>query len=214
MRKIWFWDLVLTLLFAPSSWAADCGDTTRPGGARVPCSCSDTATTNTILRKTDPVVSTGPGDVCGGDRLQVIIGVALDCNKLTLRGAGVEAGVKLVWGPLGGFTTVKDCTIRGFGAGIDIDDSSVKPIIESNTIIENVGPGIYFPGGGFITVRKNKVGNNGGSGIVCEDTCSPARRCCMKILANSLFSLLLQFMRRVESYRAFPDASSGSTLPL
>jgi len=44
--------------------------------------------------------------------------------------------------------------------------------------------------------------------------CYPHRLCCTKILANSLFPLLMQFTRRVDSYRACPDESSGSTRPL
>jgi parallel beta-helix repeat protein len=122
------------------------------------------------LRKTDPVVSTGPSDVCEERGLTVTgSSVILDCDKLTLRGASVGVGVGLD-NEGGIFITVKNCTIREFGAGID-DDTNGGTIIESNTIIENVGPGIFLDSPGFITVRKNKVTNNGGNGIWCDDTC-------------------------------------------
>ena len=76
-------------MFTTQVWAANCGDTTGPGGTRVACGCGDTVTTNTKLKVTDPVVSTSAGDVCSGDGLYVGSGVTLDCAKRPLRGSGV-----------------------------------------------------------------------------------------------------------------------------
>src|SRR5215510_4447251 len=118
--KLWLYGIGLVLgmtVASTSGWAADCGDTTGPGGTRVPCVCGDRVTTDTKLKDTDPVVSTDPADVCSGNGLSVgfVGGVTLNCNGLTLRGAGDGAGVNFEEMP---GITVKNCTITGFGFGI------------------------------------------------------------------------------------------------
>lgn len=52
-----FMAVLMTAAGAPAG-AADCGDTAGPGGVRVACGCGDSVTTNTVLRGTDPVVTT------------------------------------------------------------------------------------------------------------------------------------------------------------
>src|SRR5262245_19101579 len=118
--KLWLYGIGLALGMIVAStpgWAADCGDTTGPGGTRVPCACGDRVTTDTKLKDTDPVVSTGPADVCGGSGLSVgfLGGGTLNCNRLTLRGSGSGAGVSLEETP---GVTVKNCTVTGFSVGI------------------------------------------------------------------------------------------------
>lgn len=147
-----------------------CGDTTGLGGTRVPCSCGDKVTTNTILQKTDPVVSTGPADICGGNGLLVATEVMLDCNKLTLRGVGAGSGLRFVDGDNRAPITVKNCTITRFASGISFGSSdAVNFTVQSNTIIENLGAGIYTDDQGGGRVEKNEIGNNGGCGVVNGD---------------------------------------------
>lgn len=60
---------------AGGAWSADCGDGSGPGGTDVPCACGDRVTSDTVLDNSDPVVSTGPTDVCPGLGLKVGGGV-------------------------------------------------------------------------------------------------------------------------------------------
>src|SRR5436190_20890351 len=114
--RFWFCGLVL-LVFTTQAWAVNCGDTTGPGGTRVACQCGDRVTTNTKLKRTDPIVSTSPTDVCSGDGLEVDTEVALNCNRLTLRGSGVGSGITF---DNGGLVTIKNCAVTEFETGINI----------------------------------------------------------------------------------------------
>ena len=116
--RFWFYGLVLLMLTA-YAWAADCGDTTGPGGTRIACQCGDRVTSNTKLKRTDPVVSIASTDVCSGDGLRVRGLVTLNCNNLTLRGSGIGAGVAL---DNAGGVTIKNCKVTGFETGINIVD--------------------------------------------------------------------------------------------
>ena len=160
--RFWFYGLVL-LVFTTQAWAADCGDTTGPGGTRVPCQCGDTVTTSTKLRPTDPVVSTGPTDVCSGDGLVLPFGtrLTLNCNRLTLRGSGGAVGVHIAPSS----PTVRQCTVKGFEIGLSIFFSG-NFALQSNTVAENLAGGILLMLTGPGTVENNRVGKNGGDGIV------------------------------------------------
>jgi parallel beta-helix repeat protein len=173
--KPWLYGIGLALGITVTStpgWAADCGDTTGPGGTRVPCACRDRVTMDTKLKDIDPVVSTGPADVCSGDGFFVALSVAsevtLNCNKLTLRGAGRDSlvGVALLDGTSG--VTVKNCTVMGFSFGISTVDSG-NFSLKFNTVVDNLSVGIdigFSSRGG--TVWGNRVGNNG-YGISCHE---------------------------------------------
>jgi parallel beta-helix repeat protein len=100
-----------------SAWAADCGDTAGPGGTRVACACGDTMVTDTVLRSTDPVVSTGPGDVCPGAGLRFgAPDLTLDCKGLTLHGTGEQVSGIHDGAQPGG--TIQGCGVVGFFWGI------------------------------------------------------------------------------------------------
>ena len=184
--------LCLTLLLVtPHIWAADCGDTTGPGGTRVPCQCGDRVTTNTILQPTDPVVSTDPADICSGDGLEVDTEVALNCNHLTLRGSGVGAGIFL---DSVGLMTIEQCVVTGFEIGINIIDGSVSTVAKNeiskntmgilcvedcilnvftkNNIFANAGDGLSLNRDSVDNdVIENQIHDNGGKGIVEDESC-------------------------------------------
>jgi len=190
--KLWVCVLSLTLpLFIPRAWAADCGDTTGKDGTRVPCQCGDRVTTDTELKKTDPVVSNSPADVCAGYGLEVRSEVALDCKRLTLRGSGVGAGIYL--DSVGG-VTIERCTVTGFEIGIDIRDGAFSTvsrnevsnnevgilceedcifnIFAKNTIFANTGDGLSFNDDSVENeVINNRLQDNGGDGLVVEESC-------------------------------------------
>lgn len=99
-------------------WAANCGDTAGPGGTRVACACGDTVVTDTVLKSTDPVVSTGPGDVCAGGGLSFgAPDLTLDCKGLMLRGPGIGAGIGISEASQPG-TTIQGCGVVAFNLGI------------------------------------------------------------------------------------------------
>jgi beta-galactosidase len=61
--QLWLYGIGLALGITVTStlgWAADFGDTTGPGGTRMPCTGEDRVTTDTALNPTEPVVSTSP----------------------------------------------------------------------------------------------------------------------------------------------------------
>jgi parallel beta-helix repeat protein len=171
MRKTWLHGVSLMLglaLTGTASWAANCGDTTGPGGTRVACSCGDTVTTNTKLKAADPVVSTSLADTCSGDGL--VIGannITLDCAKFALRGDDTGTGV-VVSGTSG--VTVKRCTISGFDTGVTVEYST-EFTIDTNTVQDN-GEGIIvesgtLSSGDFGTIQNNTVQNSfAGIGLV------------------------------------------------
>jgi parallel beta-helix repeat protein len=104
--------------FAYPALGADCGDTTGPGGADVPCNCGDEATTSTTLQKSDSVVSTGLADFCplvdvGKPALRVAAGVDLNLNKLHVRGGLQACGIQIE----GSGVTVRNGTLSHFLAG-------------------------------------------------------------------------------------------------
>ena len=170
------------------------GDIWCPSGPTdIPCECGDTVLTTTKLDEaTDPVVSSGPGDVCPDDALFLTDGVTLDCDGLGLRGDFTGDGVE-VEGVSG--VTVKRCTIRNFGTGIDVFESS-DFTLDSNKVKENVflgilvedssqgtvknntasnnflSVGIFLSDADHITVDKNKASNNGEVGIGLVGLCS------------------------------------------
>lgn len=94
-RSLWAAFVIAIPLAAAPALAADCGDTSGPGGVDVPCNCGDTVTTSTRLGPGDPVTSTGPDDVCLGFQqgdfaaLTVREGVNLDINRQHIRVAGI-----------------------------------------------------------------------------------------------------------------------------
>src|SRR6266545_3317448 len=169
MRKTWLHGVSLMLdlaLTGTADWAANCEDTTGPGGTRVACSCGGTVTTNTKLKAADPVVSTGPADTCSGDGL--VIGasnITLDCAKFALRGDDTGEGV-VVSGTAG--VTVKRCTISGFDTGIAVEYST-EFTVDNNTVQNSeVGIGLFATSSN--TVKNNKVSNTfAGVGLVGDN---------------------------------------------
>lgn len=160
-----FASIAFVCLLHTAALAADCGDTTGPGGTRVPCACGDTVTTNTKLKTTDPVVSAGPADVCTEDGLQIGSGVTLNCNKLTIRGSGYGCDENSCFDSLGVIvkgtdeSIVKNCTVTEFSTGIEVQESTGFTL-QFNTIVYN-GGGIGLNRGSWLgTVRDNKVGYN------------------------------------------------------
>ncbi len=188
--RFWFYGLVL-LVFTTQAWAADCGDTTGPGGTRVACQCGDRVTTNTKLQRTDPIVSTSPTDVCAGDGLEVRSQATLDCNRLTLRGSGVGGGIS--FDSTGG-VTIENCKVTGFEIGIDSEDcvlctiqnnkvsnndvgilcgrDCILGVFVKNNIFANTGDGMSFNDSSVDNeVRNNHIRDNGGDGLVVGESC-------------------------------------------
>jgi parallel beta-helix repeat protein len=126
----------MTAAGAPA-WAADCGDTAGPGGVRVACACGDSVTTSTVLRSTDPVVTTlctGIGLLMGADS------IALNCQGNELTGDPNDDGIVLE-DRTG--VTVRNCKITGFIDGIQLIRSSGNALI-TNTIAGADDNGIDF----------------------------------------------------------------------
>ena len=147
----------MLMIFATvSAWAADCGDTTGPGGTDVPCSCGDTVTTDTVLKASDPVVNNG----CDSIGLNVAGGVQLDGHLLKIECVGpLSIGLFLV----GDSIEISRSRIRGCTDGIFGNTSG--------SLIENVdaghGVGTAFQiAGSNNTLRHNLCHDSGGVGIV------------------------------------------------
>lgn len=119
------------------AWAADCGDTAGPGGTNVPCSCGDTVVTSTVLNGTDPVLSTGPADVCPADGLYIgASGITLSLGGKTIRGSGSGTGLSL-----GGFddVTIKRGFVDAFDVGVSVSFGHGNVV--SNVTASNVAVG-------------------------------------------------------------------------
>jgi parallel beta-helix repeat protein len=128
--------ILMTAAGAPA-WAADCGDTSGPGGVRVACGCGDSVTTNTVLRSSDPVVTalcTDIGLLIGLDN------VTLNCHGNELTGEPNNDGIVLE-DRTG--VTVRNCKITGFLDGIQLIRSSGNALI-TNTIADSANNGIDF----------------------------------------------------------------------
>ena len=170
----------IALFLAAPAWAADCGDTSGPGGTDVPCSCGDTVTTTTSLDATDPVLST----VCPGDGLLIGPFGAADLTiNGTLRGSGQGCGIRA---EVTGDFTVARGRITGFGlgfcgedingalsrlqiigntlGGVRITESAAS--IERSVIARNGGPGMVL--NGTIDAFGNQVMDNAGPGIIAS----------------------------------------------
>ncbi len=146
--------IALLLALQAPAWAADCGDKTGPGGTNVVCNCGDTVTTTTKLVTNsldpnfDPVISTGAGDVCAGNGLQIgASNVFLSLKGGTIRGNGVGRGIRFLNAPTN--VTVENGTIIGFGGGVTHDDvngvSNAK--IQKLRLLQNAF-GVNLIGGG------------------------------------------------------------------
>jgi parallel beta-helix repeat protein len=163
--------VLLGVILAAPSWAEDCGDTAGFDGARMPCACGDNVVTNTKLRKTDPVVSASPGDVCGIDGLAIIVdGITLDCAGFRLRGDGGPVGAEVgVFLDAVKEVTLKNCKIENFGPGIWVDQSS-NFTLQNNTVRFSFSSGILIVNSTKGTVKQNEAADNEGDGIELIDT--------------------------------------------
>lgn len=162
-----FASIAFVCLLHTAALAVDCGDTTGPDGTRMPCACGDTVTTNTLLRPTDPVVST----VCGGDGLTIgADALTLDCRKRVLRGSGFGRDVKGIVLDARTGVTVQYCVAENFGIGIIAKDSEHLTLVH-NTLRANVY-GILFNGVTDSRVERNQVSGNLTDGLFIEDCSS------------------------------------------
>jgi hypothetical protein len=147
----------IVMLATPAAWAANCGDTAGPGGIRVACACGDTIVTDTTLKSTDPVVSTGPGDVCPSHGLLTgMPDLTLDCKGLTLRGSGgVFVGVRDDYAG----TTIQGCVLVAFHWGVLTVGAQSRVL---NTKVVGAVHGIYLRGADQHAERNQLEGNTAG----------------------------------------------------
>jgi parallel beta-helix repeat protein len=113
--------------------------------------CGSYIYTNTILTS-----DVGP---CGGAGIFIAANnVTLDCAGHSITGNGVSYGIYAYYN----FTTIKNCNIRGFYSGIYMSGSygTTYGTIDSNTISNNIGLGIFLSGS-YLTVSNNIINNNG-----------------------------------------------------
>lgn len=142
--------------------AANCGDSTGTRGRDVVCRCGDTVTTNTRLRKKDPVVR----KACPAGGLAIAAGTTLDLNGLIISGSGTGVGIK----PSAG-ASVRNGTVQRFGTGALVDRGSV--VLTDVAFDSNFGVGLEInpaPGETAPEVVLNgslaSVSNNALSGVV------------------------------------------------
>ncbi|HYC53809.1 MAG TPA: hypothetical protein VEL28_02610 [Candidatus Binatia bacterium] len=182
---------LVVLLMSLPHWAsaAACGDELPQG--RVACGCGDTVVTDTRLVATDPAVSSA----CPIDGLIVRAGelassIRLDLGGHTIRGSGIGAGLRVVYGGsdgavIAGGTSGARGSIAGFGTGLRADAGNRIARIShlelrdnrfegarmriAGTVIEDVvasgnhGDGLYLrgTGGRLVDVRSEENGQNG-----------------------------------------------------
>jgi hypothetical protein len=151
--------LAFAILAATPAWAADCGDTSGPGGTDVPCGCGDTVTTSTELDASDPVLST----ICTGDAL--LVGAPFNAVDLeiggTLRGSGQGCGIRA---DITSNISVTRGRITGFDRGVCLAD--VRGALLSHLQVQgNTSGGIQVRESGLVTVERSIVRRNGGPGM-------------------------------------------------
>lgn len=155
------------------------------GGSTV-CACGDTVTADRTLDDTDPVVSTGPTDVCTGlFGLKINAGVTLAGGGKTIRGVETAdgGGAGIYFNGCG--ATVQNLTVEGFGNGYyvlgrDCRDAGVcnatsmttKPNTIQNVTAKNNGSSSAHEGYGIkinnsqcVTVKGVSVLGAGDEGI-------------------------------------------------
>ncbi len=157
-----------------------CGDTSGPGGTDLPCRCGDTVTTDSAVDDEEPVVSSGPSDVCSGPALIVAPGVSLNLRDSRLRGDGSSCGIIVKGG-----AAVRRGIVSGFADGIcgrgdgmtilsitakENSDSGIEVTgngnaIRKNTARLNDGDGMRVQGSGN-TLRDNRASRNGDAGLI------------------------------------------------
>ncbi|MBW3022727.1 right-handed parallel beta-helix repeat-containing protein [Candidatus Woesearchaeota archaeon] len=161
MKKILVLIPVITILFAITALAADCGGSTT-------CSCGDSLTSSRILNESDSLTGcTGSGLAITADN------VALDCNGTSISGNsnGVGNGVYINGGLNN--VTVRNCTIYGFTisseeSGIYVNSGTNHSILH-NTIYNN-GYGIYSNAN--TRIEFNVINNSQAVGINLESSFS------------------------------------------
>ena len=163
MKNLWrnrlllFALATLTVCFAAPAWAADCGDTSGPGGTDVPCACGDTVTTDTVLELDEPVTTEvcaangGLLDVAG---LTVADGITLEMSARTIRGQhlvnGACDGVGI---GLGADASVKNGRLVGFDIGVAGSSGGTVSVVH---VLDSCLRGMTFAGDGN-RLEKNIV---------------------------------------------------------
>ncbi len=142
-------------------FAADCGDTTGPGGSRVACSCGDTVTSDTALQGTDPVVDA----MCAAVGLLVLADdIQLDCNGKTLSSDSIltsEQGYGILIA--GSNATVRECHVTGLDYGIALIDSDSSRVLHSRA--SNNGIGLQLRGLRNGMIMDNDLSDNSQWGV-------------------------------------------------
>lgn len=178
-------------------------------------SCGATVTTDTILTE-DLLNCPGNGLVIGAS------GIILDCDGHTISGDGDASGTGIdIY--LKSSVTVKNCTIRDFGRGIDLEFASYNTMI--NNTIHNMhygylaGIGILLssttelPPSSYNEISYNKIYDNEAHGIFFRfSSCGNNIITYNKIYSNGFAGISLNSNGNTISYNEINDNSWNGLL--
>ena len=105
--------------------------------------------------------------ITGGAAITIAVNnVTLDCNGFKIGGlaAGIGTGARGVYANDRLNSTVRNCAVRGFQVGIDLDGVGAGHLVEDNRLDNNTWMGIEVRGDNN-RVQRNRVYDTGGSSL-------------------------------------------------